>query len=60
MLLRNNLIKSNEKEIKTIMNNFFIHIAKDLDLKFSKKCTTKEIKRIVSELDDRISIKGIK
>ena len=60
MLLRNNLIKTNEKEIKTIMNNFFIHFAKDLDLKLSKKCTTKEIKRIVSEFDDRISIKGIK
>ena len=60
MLLENNLIKTNEKEIATIMNNFFINITKNLDLKSSKKCTTKDLNDIVSEFDDHISIKKIK
>ena len=42
------------------MNNFFITITKNLDLKFSKKCTTKVLNSTVSEFDDHISIKKIK
>ena len=60
MLLENNSIKTNEQEIATIMNNFFTNIAKNLDLKSSKKCTTKDINNIVSEFDDHIIIKKIK
>ena len=60
MLSENNLIKTNEKEIAIIMNNFFINITKNLDLKTSKKCTTKDLNSIVSEFDDHISIKKIK
>ena len=60
MLLENNLIKTNEKEIATIMNSFFINITKNLDLKSFKKCTTKDLNSIVSEFDDHISIKKIK
>ena len=37
MLLENNSIKTNEKEIAIIMNDYFINITKNLDLKFSKK-----------------------
>ena len=51
MSLENNLIKTNKKEIATIMNNFFINITKNLDLKSSKKCTTKDLNSIVSEFD---------
>ena len=60
MLLENNLIKTNEKEIATIMNSFFVNITKNIDLKSSKKCTTKDLNSIVSESDDHISIKKIK
>ena len=60
MLLENNLIKTNEKEIATIVNNFFVNITKNLDLKSSKKCTAKDLNSIVSELDAHISIKKIK
>ena len=42
------------------MNNYFINITKNLDLKSSKKCTTKDLNSIVSEFDDHISIKKIK
>ena len=58
MLLENNLIKTNEKEIVTIMNNFFINITKNL--KSSKKCTIKHLNSTASEFDDQISIKKIK
>ena len=60
MLLENNSIKTNEKEIATIMNDYFINITKNLDLKSSKKCTAKDLNSIVSEFDDHISIKKIK
>ena len=60
MLLENNSIKANEKEIATIMNDYFINITKNLDLKSSKKCTAKDLNSIVSEFDDHISIKKIK
>ena len=33
MLLENNSIKTNEKEIGTIMNDYFINITKNLELK---------------------------
>ena len=35
MLLENNLIKTNEREIATMMNNFFINNTKNLDLESS-------------------------
>ena len=60
MLLKKHLIKTNEKEIATKMNIFFINITKKLDLKSSKKCTTEDLNSIVSEFDDHISIKKIK
>ena len=60
MLLENNSIKTNEKEIATIMNDYFINITKNLDLKSSKKCTAKDLNSIVSEFDHHISIKKIK
>ena len=60
MLLENNSIKKNEKEIATIMNNYFINITKNLDLKSSKKCTAKDLNSIVSEFDEHRSIKKIK
>ena len=42
------------------MNDYFINITKNLDLKSSKKCTAKDLNSIVSEFDDHISIKKIK
>ena len=60
MLLENNLIKTNEKEIATIMSNFFINITKNLDSKSSKKCPTKDLNSIVSEFDGHIGIKRSK
>ena len=60
MLLENNLIKTNKKEITTIMNNFFINITKNLDLKSSKKCTTKDLNSMVSEFDYHGGITKIK
>ena len=42
------------------MNNYSINITKNLDLKSSKKCTTKYLNSILSEFDDHISIKNIK
>ena len=60
MLLENNSIKANEKQIATIMNDYFINITKNLDLKSSKKCTAKDLNSIVSEFHDHISIKKIK
>ena len=59
MLLENNSIKTNEKEIATIMNDYFINISKNLNLKSSKKCIAKDLNSIVSEFDDHISIKKI-
>ena len=59
LLIENNLIKTNEKEIATTVNNFFINITKNLDLKSSKKCTAKDLTSIVSEFDDHISIKKV-
>ena len=41
------------------MINFFINIPKNLDLKSSKKCTTKYLNGIVFEFDDHKSIKKI-
>ena len=60
MLLENNSIKTNEIEIATIMNDYFINNIKNLNLKSSKKCTAKDLNSIVSEFDDHISIKKIK
>ena len=57
MLLENKLIKTNEKEIATMMNNFFINTAENLDLNSPQNCTTKDLNSIVSEFDDHISIK---
>ena len=57
MLLQNNLIKTNEKGIAAIINNFFINITKNLDLKSSKKRTTDDLNNIVYEFDDHISFK---
>ena len=51
MLLENNSIKTNEKEIAIIMNDYFINFTKNLDLKTSKKCTAKDLNSIVSEFD---------
>ena len=51
MLLENSLIKTNKKEIVTIMNNFFINITKNLDLKSSKR-TTKDLHDTVFEFND--------
>ena len=58
--VENNSIKTNEKEIATIMNDYFINITKNLDLKSSKKCTAKDLYSIVSEFDDHLSIAKIK
>ena len=60
MLLENNLIKTNEKEIATIMNKYFNDITKNLDLKASKKCNTKDLNSNVSEFNYYVSIKKIK
>ena len=60
MLLENNLIKTNEKEIATIMNKYFTDITKNLDLKASKKCNTKDLNSNVSEFNYYVSIKKIK
>ena len=57
MLLENNSIKTNEKEIATIVNDYLINITKNFS---SKKCTAKDLESIVSEFDDHISIKKIK
>ena len=46
-----NLINANEKEIATIMNNFF-NLTKNLHSKSSKRYTTKDMNRIVSEFDE--------
>ena len=42
------------------MNNFFINITKNLDLKSSKVCTAKDLNGNDSEFDDHISTKKIK
>ena len=42
------------------MNNFFINITKNLDLKSSKVCTAKDLNGNDSEFDDHISPKKIK
>ena len=60
MLLEINSIKTNEKEIAIIMNDYFINFTKYLDLKTSKKCTAKDLNSIVSEFDDHISTTKIK
>ena len=57
MLLENNSIKTNEKEIASITSNVFINITQNLDLKSS---TTNDVNSIVSEFDDHKSIKKIK
>ena len=58
MLLENNVVKTNLKEIATIMNNFFINITNNLDLWSSRKCATKDLNSTVSKYDT--SIKKIK
>ena len=60
MLLGKNSVRTNENENATIMNNFLINITKNVDLKSSKKSTTKNLNSTVSEFDDHISIKKIK
>ena len=59
-MLENNLIKTNEKETATIMNNCFININKNLDSKSSSRCTTKDLNNVISKFDDHITIKKIK
>ena len=60
MLLGKNSVRTNENENATIMNNFLINITKNVDLKSSKKSTTKNLNSTVSEFDDHISIKRSK
>ena len=57
MLLENNSIKTNEKEIASITSNVFINTTQNLDLKSS---TTNDVNSIVSKFDDHKSIKKIK
>ena len=54
ILLENNLIKTSEREIATMMNNFFINNTKNLDLESSIKCATKVLNSIVSKFDDQV------
>ena len=42
------------------MNNFFINITENLDLKSSKECTAKDLNGNASEFDGHISTKKIK
>ena len=56
---KGNLV-SNEKELATIMNNFFINITKDLELKKDSKGKLNNLKDIVKVYESHPSIEKIK
>ena len=56
---KGNLV-SNEKELATIMNNFFINITKDLELKKDRKGKLNNLEDIVKVYESHSSIEKIK
>ena len=49
-------IITDEKKIATLMNNYFINITKNLDLKPSTVPNTNDLDKITKHFDDHISI----
>ena len=56
---KGNLVSA-EKELATIMNNFYINIAKDLELKKDSKGKLNNLKDILKAYESRLSIEKIK
>ena len=56
---KGNLV-SNEKELGTIMNNFFIKITKDLELKKDSKGKLSNLEDILKAFESHPSIEKIK
>ena len=59
-LLENDSILTDDKDIAKTMNNFFINITKNLNLKPYKDSSLTNINGITSEFDSHISIKKSK
>ena len=51
---------TDKKKIATIMNNYFLNITKNLDLKHSTVSNTSDIDEITKHFDDHISVCKIK
>ena len=56
---KDNLV-SDEKELATIMNNFFINITKDLELKKDNKGKLNNLEDILKAFESHLSIEKIK
>ena len=52
----NELVITSEKEIKKTMNNYFINITKDLNLKLQTASNTMDIEEITSAFNNHVSI----
>ena len=59
-LLENDSILTDDRDIAKTMNNFFINITKNLNLKPYKDSSVTNINGITSNFDNHISIKKIK
>ena len=59
-LLENDLILTDDKDIAKTMNNFFINITKNLNLKPYKDSSLTNINGITSNFDNHVSVKKIK
>ena len=59
-LLQNDSILTDDKDIAKTMNNFFINITKNMNLKPHKDSPLTDINGIISNFDNHISIKKIK
>ena len=58
-LLENDSIPKDDKDIAKIMNNFFINVTKNLNLKSYKDLSLTDINEITSNFDNHISMKKI-
>ena len=59
-LLENDSILTDDKDIAKTMNNFFINITKNLNLKPYKDSSLTNINEITSNFDNHVSVKKIK
>ena len=55
---KGNLV-SDEKELATIMNSFFINITKDLELKKGSRCKLNKLEDILKAFESHLSIEKI-
>ena len=60
MIVEKNSIRTDEKKIATLMNNYVINITKNVDLKSSTVPNTSDIDEITKHFDDHISVYKIK